>query len=234
MSHEPGADRGVQPHERAEGRAVVIVQAMIIALLLLTAALVASTAHAATSTIGRTWPIVEPDAMAEIETKVATLPRDLPNRFGPRSSWTAMRAASLGPVSQDRVRAVVPFYTLDFDITLPDGRLLYPKGYSFNPLAFVSLPQRLVIVHPRDLGWALKVAQPTDWILLTASDRAGVDVIDLSEKTGRPLYILEERVKERLGLTVAPVIVRQLGQKLELTEVRLVHDGASQTGHAAR
>lgn len=171
-------------------------------------------ARADTVTIGRTWPIAELDALAEIEGKVATLPRDLSKRYGPRSGWSALRAAPLGVAEADRVRTVVPFHTLEFDITLPDGRVLYPKGFTFNPLSYVSLPQRLVIVQPRDLAWALQVARPSDFILLTAGD-----AIAQSERTGRAIYILEERVKARLGLTVAPVIVAQVGQKLELTEV---------------
>lgn len=166
------------------------------------------------STIGRTWPIAEPDAMGEIEAKAAAFPPSLAPRFGPRTTWSAMRAAALAPATADRVRSVVPFYTLPFDITLPDGRRLYPKGFTFNPLAFVSLPQRLVVVHPRDLGWALRAARPADFILLTAGD-----AIALSERTGRAIYILEQRVKERLNLTVAPVIVAQAGQTLVLTEI---------------
>nr|WP_257557081.1 conjugal transfer protein TraW [Sphingobium sp. CFD-2] len=169
-------------------------------------------ADAATSTIGRTWPIAEPDAMAEIEARVARAP-DMAAQFGPRSTWSAMRAATLAPARATRVRTLVPFYTVEEEIRLPDGRLLYPKGFTFNPLDYVSLPQRLVIVHPRDLGWALAKARFTDFILLTAGD-----AIALSEKTGRPLFILEERVKERLGLTLAPVIVAQEGMKLVLTE----------------
>ncbi|MBN8818674.1 MAG: conjugal transfer protein TraW [Sphingomonas sp.] len=171
-----------------------------------------------TSTIGRTWPIAEPDALAEIEAKVATLPRDMSKAFGPRSNWSALKAASLAVASADRVRSVIPFYTLEFDITPPGGKTLYPKGYTFNPLAFVRLPQRLVIVHPRDLAWALRTARQSDFILLTAFKGDSDDPIALSERTGRAIYILEERVKDRLGLTVAPVIVAQAGQKLLLTE----------------
>ncbi|KFG88416.1 putative cytosolic protein [Sphingobium herbicidovorans NBRC 16415] len=167
---------------------------------------------AANSTIGRTWPIAEPDAMAEIEARAAKAP-SLASRLGPRSSWSALQAAPLAQAKVDRVRSLVPFYTVEEDIRLPDGRLLYPKGFTFNPLDYVSLPQRLVIVHPRDLGWALKQARFTDFILLTAGD-----ALDLSERSGRPLFILEERVKERLGLSVAPVIVAQQGKKLVLTE----------------
>ncbi|PHP17142.1 conjugal transfer protein TraW [Sphingobium sp. IP1] len=171
-------------------------------------------AQAGTATIGRTWPIAEPDAMAEIEARAARQPVDMARNFGPRANWSAMQAASLGITTQARTRSVVPFYTLDFDVKLPDGTMLYPKGYTFNPLTYVSLPQRLVVVHPRDLGWAIRTARPTDFILLTAGD-----ALALGERVGRPLFILEERVKDRLGLTVAPVVVAQAGQRLLLTEV---------------
>ncbi len=196
-------------------------QAGTVAALLVASMIVAGAAHGETSTIGRTWPIAEPDALAEIEAKAAALPQDLGRKFGPRSRWSAMKSATLAPASARRVRTVVPFFTLDMDVTLPDGRVLYPKGFTFNPLAYVSLPQRLVIVHAVDLPWALKTAAPTDWILLATGAGANADPIALGEKVRRPLFILEERVKHRLGLTVAPVIVRQVGHKLELTEVRL-------------
>ena len=199
-------------------------QATSVAMLIVAAGAVVMAADAQTvstgrSTIGRTWAIAEPDALSEIEAKVATLPRDMSKTFGPREKWSALKSATLAPATADRVRTVVPFYTLDFDIQLPDGRTLYPKGFSFNPLTFVTLPQRLVVVHPRDLGWALRTARPTDFILLTALGGGHGDPIALTEKSGRAIYILEERVKERLGLTVAPVVVAQAGQKLVLTEV---------------
>lgn len=204
------------PHLHRRAKAVAVAQAVTIAVLLLASALVASAARAGTSSIGRTWPIAEPDALTEIESRVDRQPTTLAEKFGVRSRWSAMKAASLAPATIDRVRTVVPFYTLPEEIRLPDGRLLYPKGFTFNPLEYVSLPQRLIVVHPRDLGWAIGHAQLTDFILLTAGD-----ALTLSETAKRPLFILEERVKDRLGLTVAPVIVAQTGKKLQLTEVKL-------------
>jgi conjugal transfer pilus assembly protein TraW len=207
---------------RQAGWGVVLVQTITVAVMLMGALLIAATAKAATATIGRTWPIAEPDALAEIEGKASRLP-PMTEKFGPRSQWTAMKAATLEAATANRSRTVVPFYTLDFDIRLPGGQLLYPKGYSYNPLSFVTLPQRLIVVHPRDLRWALGEARASDFILLTAGD-----ALALGEKIGRPLYILEERVKQRLGLTVAPVIVRQIGQTLQLTEVRLARRPGTQ------
>lgn len=194
---------------------------MTVALLILCSVGLAIGAHAQganSSTIGRTWPIAEPDALAEIEAKAATQPRDMSKAFGDRAKWSALKGASLAVAAADRVRNVVPFYTLEFDIKLPDGKTLYPKGYAFNPLTYVHLPQRLVVVHPRDLNWALRTARASDFILLTALAGETGDPIALTEKTGRAIYILEERVKSRLGLTVAPVVVAQSGTKLVLTE----------------
>lgn len=209
------------PNEPRSGWGVVKFQSATIALLLLASVVVATSAHAQTSTIGRVWPIAETDALAEIEAKVRTLPADMSAKFGPRSSWSAMKAAPLAQATHTLRRSVVPFYTLDSEIRLPDGTLLYPKGYTFNPLSYVTLPQRLIVVHPRDLAWALAQAKPADFILLTGNDGQGPDPLTLSERSGRALFILEARIKERLGLTVAPVIIEQTGQKLELTEVRL-------------
>jgi conjugal transfer pilus assembly protein TraW len=223
---------------RVSARWVAIGQGATVGVLLLGAALLALVASAApaqsgsqqTATIGRTWAIAERDALAEIEAKVATLPGDMSKSFGPRSNWSALKAASLAIAPGDRVRSVVPFYTLEFDINLPDGRTLYPKGYTFNPLTYVRMPQRLVVVHPRDLRWALRTARPADFILVTAGD-----AIELTERTGRAIYILEERVRDRLGLTVAPVIVAQQGSRLILTEIgpksRSLADAAAGKDH---
>lgn len=198
-------------------------KALPVSVALLTAAALAMTAAAqeeagGRSIIGRTWAIAEPDALAEIEAKTEALPRDLSAKFGPRSGWSAMKAASLPAADRDRTRRVVPFYTLEFDIKLPDGKLVYPKGFTFNPLTYVKLPQRLVIVHARDLGWALKAARVSDFILLAAEGRDNGDALALGEKAGRAIYILEDRVKARLGIEVAPVIVAQSGTSLILTE----------------
>lgn len=170
------------------------------------------------STIGRTWAIAEPDALSEIEAKAESLPADMSQAFRPRAKWSALRSASLARAGTDRVRSVVPFHTLDFDITLPNGKTLYPKGFTFNPLTYVKLPQRLVVVHARDLVWALRTARSSDFILLSADSGQNPDAVALTEKTGRAIYILEERVKQRLGLQAAPVIVQQQGARLVLTE----------------
>lgn len=184
---------------------------------LLVTVTIAISATAATSRIGRVWPIAEPDALAEIEAATAKLPPMAP-KFGPHTRWTALQSAALGLTQRKAVRSVVPFYTLPEDLKLPGGRTLYPKGFTFNPLAYVRLTQRLIIVHPQQIDWAIAQARPTDWIILAGDNGHFVDPLALGQQAGRPIFILEAAVKERLGLTVAPVIVTQIGQKLVLDE----------------
>lgn len=190
-------------------------------MLVFGAFVIAATARGQTAAVGRTWAIAEPDALSEIEARVAQQPKSIANRFGPREKWSAMQSAPLGVARTNRKRTVVPFHTLEFEVRLSDGKLLYPKGYTFNPLTYVSMPQRLIVVHPRDLEWAIGQARASDWVLLAGGNTEMTDPIALGEKVARQLFILEERVRERLDLSVAPAIVAQVGQKLEITEVAL-------------
>jgi len=203
-------------------------------MLVFGAFVIAATARGQTAAIGRTWAIAEPDALSEIEARVAQQPKSIAGRFGPREKWSAMQSAALGVARANRKRSVVPFHTLDFEVRLDDGKLLYPKGYTFNPLTYVSMPQRLIVVHSRDLNWALGHARASDWILLAGGGPEVTDPIALGEKVARPLFILEERVKERLDLRVAPVIVAQVGQKLELSEFALERKGPAPASQILR
>ena len=60
------------------------------------------------------------------QARAAQQPPDIRAKFGPRSAWSALKGATLATARENRVRHVVPFYTLDQEIRLPDGKLLYP------------------------------------------------------------------------------------------------------------
>ena len=64
--------------------------------LVAAAVFIGASAHGQTSIIGRTWPIAEPDALAEIEARAARQPPSIAERFGPREGWSAMKSAALG------------------------------------------------------------------------------------------------------------------------------------------
>lgn len=165
--------------------------------------------------LGQTYPIIEPDALDEIEKKVAKTKFD-PKVFGEEDAWTALDSPELPAAEHLERRVVVPFFALSFDIPDKDGNILYPAGYTFNPLEYLTLPSRLIIVSEDQIGWALKEADTADMIIL-----AGSNALEATRIHGRPIFKLEDRVRERLDLRVVPSIVEQNGKHFVVDEIPL-------------
>lgn len=153
--------------------------------------------------IGQTYPIVEPDALAEIEARIAKTKFDR-KIFGKEHEWSALQSAILPDADVYERRVVVPFFALSFDIPDQDGGVLYPAGYTFNPLEYLKLPSRLIVVAEDQIQWALTTAKTADMVILS-----GGNALEATREYGRPIFKLEDRVRERLDLRFVPSIVEQ-------------------------
>ena len=108
------------------------------------------------------------------------------------------------------------------DISDGKGSVLYPKGYSFNPLDYLNMSSILVVIDADDskqVGWFKSSVYAEDY--RTRLLLSGGGYYDLSEELKRPVFYLQENVASRLQLSAVPSIVRQSGKKLEVTEVGL-------------
>ena len=166
--------------------------------------------------IGQTYPIIEPDALAEIEAMVAKTKFD-PKVFGEESEWSALQSPTLPDTEVPERRIVVPFFALTFDIPDKDGNILYPAGYTFNPLEYLTLPSRLIVVGEDQLEWAISIADTADMIIL-----AGSNALEATRTYGRPVFKLEDRVRERLDLRSVPSVVEQKGSHFIVDEIPVV------------
>lgn len=175
---------------------------------------------AASITMGKTYAILEPDALAEIEARVERSSWNGKELFGDPSTWSATKSATLKLAVNNRIRHVVPEYALTIDI--PDtrkgreGKLLYPKGYTFNPLQYVKMTGRLIIVPPHLIAWGRGQMRLGDMLLLS-----GGNIVAEINKYQDAIFVLEPRIKERFQLTHAPVIVEQDGNRLRLHEIAI-------------
>ena len=175
---------------------------------------------------GQTFEIAEPDALLEIETRAAEVDWESVidkeeamrrvREYRPADLW------ALPPAARDRVFLADMTYTLDMDI--PDGRgaILYPKGYSFNPLDYVPLTSILVILDGGD-------RRQTEWFTASqfAADfrtkliiTAGAS-LELAEALDRPVFYLPAEMAGRLRLAAVPSVVRQKGRHLEVQEIHV-------------
>lgn len=173
-----------------------------------------------TEIVGRVYPIIETDALEEIEAKVASRPFD-PKVFGEEEDWSALKSPALPLAPSANTRDVIPFFSLSFDIPDKDGNILYPKGYTFNPLEYMTLPQRLIVVNGEQLEWAFGQAETGDMVLLS-----GGNALEATRQAGKPVFKLEKQVRDRLDLKYVPSIVRQEGSKLIIDEYDLTKEKA--------
>ncbi len=193
---------------------------LLSALWLITCATQVLAAHTRLGPVGRTYPIVEQDIREEFKQKATNIDIDAlfntHNRYQPANLHTLPRAAS------DRVFTVDLTHTLDHDIRDSQGKLLYPQGFTFNPLQYAGLSGGLVVIDGRDpeqIEWfkGSPYFQNQRAILLLSGGYAA----EVKQELERPVYYLTHDVAARLQLKAAPSVVIEQDNKLTVREVGL-------------
>ena len=177
-------------------------------------------AHTRLEPVGKTYPIVEQDIREEFKQKATAIDLDAlfntHNRYQPANLHTLPRAAS------DRAFTVDLTHTLEHDIKDSQGNLLYPQGFTFNPLQYAGLRGGLVVIDGSD-------QQQVEWfkgspyfqnhraILLLSGGYAA----EVKQELKRPIYYLTHDIAARLQLKAAPSVVVEEDKKLTVREVRL-------------
>jgi conjugal transfer pilus assembly protein TraW len=166
------------------------------------------------SVIGNTYPVAEGDALSEIEDKAERTPFD-PSKFGSPSDWSATDSALVPAGTERRIRFVTPFHQLAFGVPDQNGDILYPAGFTFNPLEHATIPGRIIVTLPDRIEWALAEAGPMDMVLVS-----GATPEQVLGRPGKSIFLLSDILAERLDIKTAPTIIRQVDAQLELTELR--------------
>lgn len=186
--------------------------------------LLAFAAHAVDlGTVGATYPVAESDALGEIEQKAKSIDwsrvikrKSIEEYDGPEDRVSLPRAP------RERAFSVDMTYTLQMDIPDGKGGILYPKGYSFNPLDYVAFTRTLVLIDgtdPEQVKWfaASEYKGRLDvMLLLTAGSYRS-----LGKKLAVPLFYADNMLVKRLQLTAVPSVVRQEGRAMLVHEYAL-------------
>jgi conjugal transfer pilus assembly protein TraW len=175
---------------------------------------------------GTTYPIIEKDALEEIEERAKAIDW---NKHLDKKKWEDKiknykpdNLTSLPRAKQDKIFNVDMTYTLDMDIPDGKGGILYPKGYTFNPLVFINYPNTLVVINGDDkkqVEWFNKSQYSDDiktMLLLTEGN-----YFKLREQLKRPVYSANKQITDRLKLQSVPSIVSQKGLFMEIKEIKI-------------
>jgi conjugal transfer pilus assembly protein TraW len=190
--------------------------------LALLAVLVAVSAHAKNlGSVGTTYAIAEKDALTEIEERAKRVDwgkvlqrKPVEEYDGPQDRVRLPRAG------RNRTFAVDMTYTLPMDIPDGKGGILYPQGYSFNPLDYVAFTKTLVVINgsdPEQVKWfaASEYRSRIDVMLLLTEGNYG----RLGKRLDVPLFYADSRIVERLQLAAVPSVVKQEGKEMVVREM---------------
>ena len=175
--------------------------------------------HTRLDTVGKAYPLAEPNLTQELKEQAAQI--DAQALLTAVDQYQPVNLHPLPRASGDQVFPVDLTYSLDRDIKDGQGNLLYPQGFTFNPLHYSSLTGGLVIIDgsdPKQVGWfkASPYFQNHQAILLLSGGSAA----QLQRELQRPVYYLTHDIAARLQLKAAPSVVIEQDQKLTVREVQ--------------
>ena len=116
-------------------------------------------------------------------------------------------------------------HTLEEDVQDANGQVLYPAGFTFNPLRYVSLSGALVVIDgsdPEQVAWFKDSPYGANHraLLLLSGGLAAT----LRDELDRPVAYLTEDIAQRLQLRAVPSVVMEQDQHLTVREVRIDED----------
>ncbi len=110
-------------------------------------------------------------------------------------------------------------YTQQTDIKDNDGKIIYPKGFTFNPLDFVNMPYEIVVIDatlPNQIKW-LEEQNYINNIKYKILISDG-NYMETQAKIKQPVQYLLGAITERFELKHTPCLISQFGNKIRVKE----------------
>lgn len=170
--------------------------------------------------VGAVYPVVESDIRIEMKRRAAARWKQQKEAYVKKiQTYQPKNIQHLPKASQERAFTVDMTYTLDRDIKDRDGQVLYPKGYTFNPLDYMSLTIGLVVIDgadPVQINWFQQSPYASNHkmkLLLS-----GGSAQSLVSELNRAVFYLDKEVASRFQLAAVPSVVVQQGKHIQVRE----------------
>jgi len=172
---------------------------------------------------GTVYPVVEPDIRIEMKQKAAQKWKQQKAEFREKiPTYQPANLQQLPKAEQDRSFVVDMTYTLNRDLTDSNGNVLYPKGYRFNPLDYMSFTIGLVVIDgadPAQVNWFKESPYFSNYkmkLLLS-----GGYAQPLISELNRAVFYLDKNIADRFQLVAVPSVVVQRDKHILVTEFLL-------------
>ncbi|MEP3145537.1 type-F conjugative transfer system protein TraW [Qipengyuania citrea] len=185
--------------------------------------------------MGQTWPVIEPDLLTTIDTRLKTLESNggierMQKELAAKTEHRVrnpIAVSGIGATENPREWLFDPSIVVQDDIVDAKGNVIAARGTKVNPLGLVELKTDLVFVDGRDpdqLKWATGrwAASKAKIIFVAGSpfDRMG-------EYQRRFFFDQQGKLTEHFGIAHVPAIVSQEGEALKVRELVLPKAGGA-------
>lgn len=177
--------------------------------------------------MGQTWAIEEPDLLATIGNRLATMQANggverMQQTLVARARERVMRPAPVaGLVRATAARSWTydPSIVVEHDIRDAKGNLIAARGLRVNPLDFVQMKTALVFIDGDDgaqVEWATKAFTPGNAKIIFTS---GSPFLAMKERQRRFYFDQRGQLTGKFGIAHLPAVVRQAGDTLAVEEI---------------
>ena len=180
--------------------------------------------------IGKTYPIIEQDLIEQIKGKISAKEEsgelnELNQQWLGRSKdyATAPKGLFLPVAVVPKITLLETQITLKTDLTGIEGKVLYPKGTTVNPLKIMRLTYAMCFIDGDDekqVAWMLEhcTKNPRNKLVLVNGE-----LELLSQRTGLRLFFDQNgHLIRRLKITALPAVLSQKGGDLYVEEIPLL------------
>ena len=173
--------------------------------------------------VGPTSAVVETDLGDELRQRALSV--DLEQLRSAQAHYQPANLQALPRAEKDTTTRVDLTHTLEQNLIDAQGTILYPAGFTFNPLQYVSLSGALVVIDgsdPEQVAWfkGSPYGSNRRALLLLSGGLAAA----LRDELRRPVAYLTEDIARRLQLRAVPSVVMEQDQHLTVREVRINED----------
>ena len=170
--------------------------------------------------VGPTSAVVETDLGEELRQRAVSV--DVEQLRHTQARYQPANLHALPRAEKDTTTVVDLTHTLEQDVQDANGQVLYPAGFTFNPLRYVFLSGALVVIDgsdPEQVAWfkGSPYGANRRALLLLSRGLAA----PLRDELRRPVAYLTEDIARRLQLRAVPSIVVERDNQLEIREVSL-------------
>ena len=173
--------------------------------------------------VGPTSAVIETDLGEALRQRAVRV--DVEQLRHAQARYQPANLHALPRATKDATTMVDLTHTLEQDVQDANGQVLYPAGFTFNPLRYVSLSGALVVIDgsdPEQVAWFKGSPSGSNRraLLLLSGGLAA----PLRDELRRPVAYLTEDIARRLQLRAVPSVVMEQDQHLTVREVRIDED----------